>query len=324
MASTIDQLEGHQIGVVTNIQFYSINDGPGIRTTVFLKGCNVRCRWCHNPEGVRRNPEVFPYYANCVGCEQCLDSCPSGALTLVKPTKEEALKGIMEFKPHIDKGICTYCLQCVDACPFDALVCFGDFMTVDQVLDEVEKDKLFYKHSGGGMTISGGEPMAQPDFVLALLKEAKERKINTCLDSNGYAKWELYEKTLDYVDWYLLDIKHMDPEVHKDWAGVSNERVLDNIKKIAERGKKIRIRIPVIPSINDSVENMKKTAEFVESLGSAVEGVDLLPYHPWAGAKYRLFALDYNFPIGEGYDEDHLLELMEIFEPHTVEVTIGG
>lgn len=324
LPTKIDQVEGHQIGIVTNIQFYSINDGPGIRTTVFLKGCNVRCRWCHNPEGVRRYPEVFPFFANCVGCEKCLEVCPSGALTLTKPSKEQVMQGVMEFKPHIDKGTCTYCLRCAEVCPWDALIVFGHYMTVEQVMQEVDKDKIFYMNSGGGLTISGGEPMSQPDFVISLLKAAKARHYNTCLDTNGLASWEQYEKTLDYTDWYLWDIKSMDPKVHKEWAGVSNEHSLESVRKLAKLGKRLRIRLPIIPGINDSLENMKKTAEFVESLGPAVEGVDLLPYHPWAGAKYRLFALDYSFPVGEGYDEDRLLELMEIFEPHTTEVTIGG
>jgi pyruvate formate lyase activating enzyme len=312
MASRIDELD-NQIGVITNIQFFSLCDGPGIRTTVFLKGCIMRCRWCHNPEGVRRNPEVFPYYTNCIGCGECLEACPSGALTLLEPNK-----------PKIDKGLCTYCLQCASACRYNALVVFGKFVRAGEVLDEVGKDKPFYENSGGGMTLSGGEPLAQPDFTLSLLKGAKERDINTCLDTNGYAGWETIEKMLEYVDLFLWDIKHMDPVVHKSWSGLSNELILDNARKIAQQGKRMRIRVPIIPDINDSEENLRRTAEFVDSLGPSVTGVDLLPYHPWAGAKYRLFALDYPFPMGEGYDEEKIMGFMEIFEPHTAEVTIGG
>lgn len=321
---SVDELEAHDLGVVNDIQFYSTCDGPGIRTTVFLKGCNIRCKWCHNPEGVRKNPEVFPFYTNCVGCEKCVEACPSRAITIVKPTRAEMEQGAGAFRPKINKDLCTYCLQCVESCAYDGLVVFGKIMHVEEVMDEVEKDKLFYKNSGGGMTISGGEPMNQPHFVLSLLKAARERGINTCLDTNGYAKWEYYEPTLPYVDWYLWDIKHMDPKVHMGWAGVSNERVLSNLKKVVERGARVRIRIPIIPNINDNVENMRRTAEFVATLGPAVEGVDLLPYHPYAGAKYRLFGLDYPFPMGEGYDEDQVLEFMEIFEPLVDEVTIGG
>jgi pyruvate formate lyase activating enzyme len=173
------------------------------------------------------------------------------------------------------------------------------------------------------MTLTGGEPTNQPDFCLSLLKAARERGINTCLDTNGYSKWEIYEKLIDHVDWFLWDIKNMDSEKHKDWAGVSNERILENLKRVVERAK-VRIRIPIIPDINDSEENLRKTAEFVDSLGANVEGVDLLPYHPYAGTKYRLFCLDYPFAAGQGYDEDRLLEIMKIFEPHAAEVTIGG
>ena len=312
MASRIDQLD-NQIGVITNIQFYSICDGPGIRTNVFLKGCLLRCRWCHNPEGVRRNPEVFPYYTNCNGCGECVRICPSGAITLEEPTK-----------PKIDKGICTYCLQCADVCKYSAIIVFGRYVTAKEVLDEVEKDKPFYENSGGGMTLSGGEPLAQPNFILSLLSGAKDRGIHTCLDTTGYAKWEVIESILDYTDIFLWDVKHLDSIIHKSWAGVGNELILDNLKKVAKLGKSIRIRVPVIPNINDSMEDMRKTADFVESLGPSVVGVDLLPYHPWASAKYRLFALDYDFPIGEGYNEEQILEMMNIFEPHVAEVTIGG
>lgn len=311
MAIRIDQLDSN-IGIITNIQFYSVCDGPGIRTNVFLKGCTLRCRWCHNPEGVRRCPEVFPYYPNCTGCGKCVEACPSGAITLVEPTK-----------PSVDKAKCTSCFQCVEICETQGMVVYGKYVTVDEVMVEVERDKTFYKNSGGGMTLTGGDPTAQPDFCLALLKAAKDRGINTCLDTNGYAKWEIYEKMIDDVDWFLWDIKNMDPQVHKDWAGVSNERILENAMRIAQRAK-MRIRVPIIPDVNDSDENLRKTAEFVESLGPNVDGVDLLPYHPYAGAKYRLFCLDYPFPMGEGYDEDRVIEIMKVFEPHAAEVTIGG
>ena len=173
------------------------------------------------------------------------------------------------------------------------------------------------------MTLTGGEPTVQPRFVLALLKAAHEKKIHSCLDTCGHAKWEVYEELLDHVDLFLWDIKHMDTKRHESWAGVGNERILDNLKKVAKKAK-VRIRVPVIPNVNDSEENMRETAEFAESLGENIEGVDLLPYHPYAGAKYRLFGLDYPFPMGEGYNEDRVLELMHIFAPHVEEVTIGG
>ncbi|MDY6835790.1 MAG: glycyl-radical enzyme activating protein [Chloroflexota bacterium] len=312
MASRIDELD-NKIGIITNIQFYSLCDGPGIRTNVFLKGCVLNCRWCHNPEGVRRNPEVFPYHPNCIGCGDCIEKCPSGAITLPEPTK-----------PSVDKGRCTYCLQCTDFCRYRALVVYGRYVTVGEVITEVEKDKPFYKNSGGGMTLSGGDPLAQPDFTLSLLQAAQAREINTCLDTSGYAPWETLEKMIDYIDFFLWDIKHMDSAAHKDWSGVGNELILDNLKKVAERKKKIRIRVPIITGINDTNENLLATAQFVQSLGESIQGVDLLPYHPWAGAKYRLFGIDYPFPAGEGYNEERLLELLGIFEPYAAEVTVGG
>jgi len=312
MASRIDELD-NQIGVITNIQFYSLCDGPGIRTTVFLKGCNIKCQWCHNPEGNRRYPEVFPFLPNCISCGACSNVCAAGALTLAD-----------DGKPRIDKGRCTSCLRCVNVCEHGGLVVIGKYTTVGEVMAEVEKDKPFYKNSGGGMTVSGGEPLGQPDFTLALMQAAHERRINTVLDTCGYGEWESLEKLIDHVDLFLWDIKHMDPIAHKDWAGVSNELILDNAKKVAERGGKIRIRVPIIIGRNDSEENLRATAEFAESLGESVLGVDLLPFHPYAGSKYVMFGLEYPFPIGEGYNEDRLLEMMDIFVPHVDEVTIGG
>ncbi len=302
-----------QIGVITHIQFFSLNDGPGIRTTVFLKGCRLDCKWCHNPEGKRHYPEVFPYIPNCTGCKACLDVCPTGALT---------------FAEHLrmDKGKCIVCKQCVEECQNDGIVLWGRLVTVKEVIEEVEKDKAFYKNSGGGMTLSGGEPLAQPEFTFALLKCARERGIGTALDTCGYVRWEVLEPILEWVDLVLLDLKNMDPGAHKEFTGVTNELILANARKIAEKGIKMRIRVPIIPGRNDSEDNLRKTAEFVEQLNrnNVIEGVDLLPYHPYAGAKYRIFGIGFPYPQGEGYPEEKLLSMVEIFCDHDLEVTVGG
>jgi pyruvate formate lyase activating enzyme len=199
----------------------------------------------------------------------------------------------------------------------------GTFVTVEEVLDEVESDVPFYKHGGGGMTISGGEPLAQPDFTYALLKGAKERGIHTALDTSGYVEWESLDKILDYTDLVLYDIKNMDAEVHKWFSGVSNELILENAKRIVQRGVEMRVRLPVIPDVNDSEKNMEETAKFVKSL-EKVEWVDFLPYHPYAGQKYRLFSLEFPFPVGEGYPEEKLEKLTKIFESYGLKTTIGG
>lgn len=305
-------------GVVNDIQRMCVNDGPGYRTTVFLKGCLLDCRWCHNPEGKRRFPEVIPYVSNCKVCGECLPACPTGALSYNG-------KGF----PHIDRALCSDCMQCAAACAHDALIVWGRVMSSADVMAEVINDKPFYKTSGGGMTVSGGEPMSQPAFVASLMRAAKadpdpSERVHTALDTCGHAAWADYEKVLDFVDLVLLDIKHMDPSAHKAYTGRDNALILANARKMAARGMKMRLRVPVIPKVNDTEENFTATAKFAAELGEAVSGVDLLPYHPYAGGKYRAFGMDYAFPTGEGYDDSMLEPIINLFLDYVPEVTIGG
>ena len=304
-----------RVGFINDIQFYSLSDGPGIRTTVFLTGCLLNCRWCHNPEGSRRYPQVFPYQTNCNGCGECLEVCPAGAIEMTEPGK-----------PRILRERCIDCFQCAEACKEGALVIWGRLVSVDEVLEEVQADKLFYKHSGGGMTVSGGEPLAQPEFTRALLAAAKERGISTALDTCGYAAWEVVERVLEVTDHVLLDLKHMDPRAHREYCGASNELILDNAGRIAVSGVPLRFRVPLIPDFNDSEENLVRTAEFISGLcgGGKPCEVDILPFHPYAGAKYRIFGLDYPFPQGEGYDEGRIPAVIDIFTARDLAVTVGG
>jgi glycyl-radical enzyme activating protein family len=226
-------------------------------------------------------------------------------------------------KIRIDKDKCIGCLRCVEVCPEEAFIVVGRFMTVDEVLKEVLSDKIFYDTSGGGMTLSGGDPTAQPQFTLALLKSAKERGLHTALDTNGNLEWEFLEEILKYTDLVLYDIKAMDSKLHESFTGVPNDLILKNAQKIAEKKNvEMRIRIPVIPGINDGRENMEETARFAKSL--KVPGVDLLPYHAFAGQKYRLFSLDFPFPVGEEYPEEKLVDIKNIFEAMGLQTTIGG
>jgi len=197
-------------------------------------------------------------------------------------------------------------------------------MTVGEVMEEVIQDKMFYENSDGGMTVSGGEPMAQLDFLCALMESAKTEGISTALDTCGYASWEDYARVLEFTDLVLFDIKNMDTGIHKDYSGAGNELILDNVRRIADKGIKMRMRIPIIPGRNDSLENMEETAKYVESLGYVVLGVDLLSYHPFAGAKYRIFGMEYGFPIGEGMADDKVKPILDMFLKHVDEVTIGG
>ena len=305
-------------GVVNDIQRMSTNDGPGYRTTVFLKGCLLDCDWCHNPEGTRRYPEVIPFVTNCTGCGECLDVCPTGALSLNE-----------ESQPVIDRSLCSDCLQCARACSHSGLVTWGAIKSAAEVMAEVFSDEPFFRNSGGGMTVSGGEPMAQPGFVHALFSLAKKgtdqaAPIMTALDTCGHALWEDYALVMPYTDLVLFDVKHMDSAAHRSYTGAGNERILDNARRMAEMGKKMRLRVPIIPGTNDTEENWRATGKFAESLGDAVLGVDLLPYHPYAGGKYKAFGMDYDFPVGEGYDDSRLEPVIELFLEYVYEVTIGG
>jgi len=305
--------DGELYGIITAMQRMCMNDGPGYRTSVFMKGCHLDCQWCHNPEGKSRYPEVIPFVANCTGCMECLEVCPTGALSIIG-----------ESKPRIDRGLCSTCLQCVNICKYDALILWGKIVTVEYVMDEVMEDKVFYMHSGGGMTLSGGEPMVQPEFTLALMKAAKDGEIGTALDTCGQAPWEDFEKVLEYTDLVLFDIKIMDSDEHRLYSGLGNELILENAKRIASSGINMRIRIPVIPGRNDSRENWEATAKFIESLGDPVQGVDLLPYHPYAGGKYKAFGMDYPYPVGEGLEDEGLVPIVDFFVDHAPEVTVGG
>jgi pyruvate formate lyase activating enzyme len=341
---------GAERGIVSDIQRFSVRDGAGIRTMVYLKGCTMRCRWCHNPEGVRHYPEVFHYWPRCTNCGKCDEICPAGAMKLIENVewggeerdassslsqlqkRELELAGIKvshvikkrtSRKIRIEKDKCIGCFRCVEVCPEEAFVVVGRFMTVDEVLEEVLSDKVFYDTSGGGMTLSGGDPTAQPHFALALLKGAKERGLHTALDTNGNLEWGFMEKLLEYTDLVLYDIKAMDSNIHESLTGVSNDLILENAQKIAEKKNlEMRVRFPVIPGVNDGKENIEKTARFVKSL--KVGWVDILPYHAFAGQKYRLFSLDFPFPVGEEYPEEKLESIKDIFEAMGLQYTIGG
>jgi pyruvate formate lyase activating enzyme len=307
-----------------DIQGFSVQDGPGIRTTAFLKGCPLHCPWCHSPESQSFKPQLSWISMRCLGIDacnsRCIMACPERAIELgpksVKPGTDEELQLI-----HVKRDLCTDCGLCTEKCYPEALYICGKDYTVDEIVTRLLQDRRFYEKSGGGVTISGGEALCQIDFVVEVLKRLKAEGIHTALDTTGYADWSVVERTVPYVDLYLYDIKHMDSAKHKAATGVPNEKILDNARRLAAAGKKLQIRIPVIPLFNHDEPNIRATAEFCVSLGDAVTVVQLLPYHNLGVTKYLRIS---DKPVAEATppSDEYIQHLKAVMESYGLPVTI--
>ncbi len=300
-------------GSVFNVQGYSIHDGPGIRTTVFLKGCPLTCLWCQNPEAMAKQPQVFFDSDKCRGCGQCVAACPERAIEIVAG------------KARTDRQLCVDHGLCAAVCPSGARSVMGREATADDIFEEIEADAIFYKHSGGGVTISGGEPLAQPKFTEYLLKRCKEAGFHTAIDTSGFAKWSVVEPVMKYVDLVLYDFKHMNPLEHARLTGVSNELILDNAKKIHHQlAIPMLARVPLIPGYNDTPENIADTAKFIAGELSTSIRVHLIPYHPFGEAKYERLEVRGRFFSSHTPSGARVAEISDIFRGYGLAVTIGG
>ncbi|MPW26739.1 glycyl-radical enzyme activating protein [Alkalibaculum sp. M08DMB] len=274
-------------GKTYDIQGFSVQDGPGIRTTVFLKGCPLDCPWCHSPESKEFSSELNWMSIRCIGiddCGMCIGVCPNDAINRGLINHIELGDDIVY--PHVDKSKCNDCGVCANVCKADALYICGVDQSVDEVVNRLIRDKPFFDESNGGVTISGGECLCQPEFTIELLKKCKENQINTAIDTTGFVKWQNIEKALPYSDLFLYDLKCMDSELHKKIIGVPNELILENARKIANKGGRFWIRIPVIPMLNDSKEHFEKYGEFLRDIKYNIDIVQLLPYHKMGISKY--------------------------------------
>ena len=269
---------------VFDIQRFSIHDGPGIRTTVFLKGCPLSCMWCHNPESKSALPELMLHENSCVGCGECVNVC------------ERKLHSFKEGKHVIDRKSCLICGRCADKCVGGAISVSGKEMTVGEVFSEVMRDKAFYDNSGGGITVSGGEPLMQSDFCYALLSLAKEQGISTAIETSGFSKWENVERLSDCVDLFLWDYKETSPSRHKEYTGVDNVLILENLGKLNEKGAKIVLRCPIIPGLNDREEHFIGIANTANAYSSIIK-VELEPYHSLG--KGKAIAIGKDYPLSD-------------------------
>ena len=269
--------------VITNIQGYSIHDGPGIRTVVFFKGCPLSCKWCANPECISEKPQMGFIDTLCKQCGKCLDVCQNNAICINKN----------EFR--INYSECSVCGKCKDACSYEAIVRYGNLMTIEEVWDAVRRDKMFYETSGGGVTVSGGEPLLHPYFVRALFELCREEDINTCVETCGNVKTDAFHEVLPVTDYFLFDLKHMDLETHKKYTGHTNDKIVKNAKLLIERNADVLFRQPLIPGINDMEENIKATAGFLKSLGKNALRLQLMPYHRMGQSKYKSLNTEYEF-----------------------------
>ena len=301
-------------GIVFHIIHGSFVDGHGVRTTVFLKGCPLRCVWCCNPEGQAGHLEIKITSGKCNRCEKCMRSCSSRAI-LVNGEEENV-------RVNIDRDLCTNCQECIDVCFTGALEVFGKNMSVGEVFDRVQQDQLYYQHSGGGVTIGGGEPTSQPFFTYALLKKCQASGIHTAVDTSGYVMDHEGHKVLEEADLLLYDLKGMDPLEHVSHTGVSNERILNNLKKLAVMNKPIIIRAPIVPGYNDSQQGIRRMAEFLSKLKS-VERVDLLPYHKYGTVKYGQLGRVYKLNV-QPPDMEYMIRLKSTFEHYGLKTQVGG
>ncbi|MDR2514987.1 MAG: glycyl-radical enzyme activating protein [Christensenellaceae bacterium] len=298
------------MGVVTTIQRFSLNDGPGIRSTVFFKGCNLRCAWCHNPETLLAQGQLHLYPEKCTGCGACLAACPNGARRLGEDGIEQL------------SALCTGCGACAAVCFSGALSLSGTEMSVEEILNEVLQDRAYYERSGGGVTISGGEVFAQPEFARALLAALKAEGVSTAVETNFCFPFSLIEGFLPLVDLFMIDLKLMDEPAHKRWTGLSNRLVLENIALLDQTGKPFIIRTPLIPGVNDDPAQIVRMAEFLAAFAH-LEYYELLNFNPLGASKYKSLGIENPFEQARPLGENALRALSGAAQAHLTKIRLG-
>jgi pyruvate formate lyase activating enzyme len=298
--------------LIFDVKRYAINDGPGVRITIFLKGCHLTCDWCHNPESQSAYTQKMYTESKCIGCRQCVDACPQDACTLTP-------KGIVT-----DPEACLLCGTCAEVCPTKATEMSGAEMSVEHIMEMIKKETLLMDQSAGGVTFSGGEPLMHHEFLLQLLDECGKEGIHRCVDTTGFGATEVLMKVAKKTDYFLYDLKMMDSAKHKKYTGVANEGILKNLQTLAASGAEINIRIPLIKGVNDDEENIQQSAAFIASLAGDKKQINILPYHNIAAKKYEKLGQIYHQGIMAEPDEDRQQYVLEVFESYGLKVIIGG
>ena len=297
---------------ITNIQRFSVHDGPGIRTVVFAKGCPLRCKWCQNPENLKPEPQLLYYAQKCIGCGKCLEVCPEDAIQI-----DEG--GISQT----DRNKCVNCGQCAAVCVTEARILCGKRYSADDVVNEVMKDGVVYNNTGGGITLGGGDFIYYPDFTCILLEKCKYYNLHTVIETSGYCSWKHIESIARLVDLFYYDIKIFDTKKHHDYTGVYNQVIVDNLRKLVEIGKTIVIRIPLVPEVNDDAEEFKKIVQLVASL-KTIDIIHILPFHQIGESKYEALGMDYSFKDVPEMDGERVKQCEFLAINSGLRVNIGG
>ena len=294
-------------GILLDTKRFAVHDGPGIRTAFFTKGCPLKCIWCHNPESISPRPQTGYYPDLCRNCGSCVELCQA--------------QQIRENAHHFDNALCSACGRCEEVCPGSALKLYGRKMSVDEALRIALEDRDFYENSGGGVTVSGGEPLMQKNFTLALFEKLKKENIHTALDTCGFVPRSALEEALEVTDMFLVDFKHADPEMHRRLTGQPNEVIKSNLEFLSAQKARIEIRIPFVPGCNDSQKNMEQTGEFLGKLN--IGSVKLLPYHALARNKYAALRLPDTMPLADSPTEEMIGAAVEILQKYGLNARSG-
>ncbi len=298
--------------LVFDIKRYAINDGPGIRVTVFLKGCPLSCVWCHNPESLSPRKQKMYTHSKCIGCGYCVKACRQNACELTPG-------GIVT-----NKDICIECGKCAEVCPTKATEMSGEEMTVAQIMTSIKKETLLMDQSEGGVTFSGGEPLMHHKMLVELLDECRAEGIHSCVDTTGFASTDVFTEVAKRADYFLYDLKMMNSERHRQYTGVPNEKIISNLKLLSELGVKMNIRIPLIKGVNDDDENIEESAKLIASLAGSAPKVNILPYHATAINKHTKLGQNHNQESMNVPDNDRVEQVLALFTSYGVEASVGG